>query len=318
MSELPIRIELPEHFLDEEVRWEYTISAKMKKVWAVELDLLAELLRVCEKYDIRIFADAGTILGAVRHQGYIPWDDDIDLMLMRDQYDRLCEVAAKEFQDPYFFQTEYTDPGSLRGHAQLRNSHTTGILKAEEKRHYGFNQGIFVDIFPLDTVPDEEDKLDELREQTAYYLKKARQNARKTTRYYPANSVLKRPVKKLAYLLLSGWLGNLTGFNGWYGKYEAACTKYNTSPADKVTKLSLPDENKERLVWQREWFDYPVYLPFEFLTVPVPAGYMEFLNVYFGDWKTPARVSSVHGGVIFDTSRSYSQYFEDMMGTIAR
>lgn len=314
MSKLPIKVALPEHFLEEEVRWNYIIPEDMKKVWAVELDLLAELLRVCKKHDIQIFGDAGTILGAVRHKGFIPWDDDIDLMLLRDQYDKLCEVAAKEFQEPYFFQTEYTDPGSLRGHAQLRNSCTTGILKQEATRHYSFNQGIFIDIFPLDTAPDEVTELEALQKRTAYCLKKARQNARKTTRYYPANSVLKRPVKKLAHLLLSGRLGSLTGFNGWYDKYEVECRKYHAKPSERVVKLSLPDESRKRLVWRREWFDQAVHLPFEFLTIPVPAGYMEFLDAYFGNWKTPVQDPTVHGGVIFDPSRSYKKYFEDMEG----
>ena len=85
-----LNIKLPENFLDEEIRDDYVVSSQMKQVWAVELDLLNKILEVCKKYNIKIIASGGTLLGAVRHKGFIPWDDDIDLMMMRDQYDKLC------------------------------------------------------------------------------------------------------------------------------------------------------------------------------------------------------------------------------------
>ena len=158
VDELPIKMNLPDEFFCEEIRWGYTITQEMKEVWAVELDLLSELLRVCGKYNIQISATSGTTLGAIRHQGFIPWDNDIDMGMLREDYEKLCEVAPFEFKEPYFFQTEYTDHGSLRGHAQLRNSKTTAILMTEKKRHLKFNQGIFIDIFPFDRVVDDETK----------------------------------------------------------------------------------------------------------------------------------------------------------------
>ena len=103
MIELDIR--LPEQFLNEEIRYGYTITRQMKEVWAVELDLLNKLLEVCKKHNISVFASGGTMLGAVRHKGFIPWDDDIDMMMFREDYEKLCLVAPLEFRYPYFFQT---------------------------------------------------------------------------------------------------------------------------------------------------------------------------------------------------------------------
>ena len=156
-----LNINLPEGFLNEEVRCGYTVTRQRKEIWAVELDLLAEFDRVCRKYDLKYCADGGTLLGAVRHQGYIPWDDDLDVAMLRRDFEKLNEIAPKEFKKPYFWQTEETDPGSARGHAQLRNSDTTSIIALEYKhqRHNNFNQGIFIDIFPFDTVIDDEKKL---------------------------------------------------------------------------------------------------------------------------------------------------------------
>lgn len=109
-----LNIELPKGFLEEEVRCGYTVTRKMKEVWAVELDLLKEFKRVCNKYDLKYCADGGTLLGAIRHQGFIPWDDDLDIAMLRKDFEKLNEVAPAEFKKPYFWQTEETDKGSAR------------------------------------------------------------------------------------------------------------------------------------------------------------------------------------------------------------
>ena len=72
---------LPETFFEPESRCEFYVDETRKKIWAIELDLYLELMRVCKKYDLTIWADGGTLLGAVRHNGFIPWDDDMDLIL---------------------------------------------------------------------------------------------------------------------------------------------------------------------------------------------------------------------------------------------
>lgn len=158
-----LKIQLPDGFFNEEVRCEYTVTRQRKEVWAVELDLLREFSRVCNKYNLKYCADGGTLLGAIRHHGFIPWDDDLDIAMLRSDFEKLNEVAPIEFKKPYFWQTEETDKGSARGHAQLRNSATTSIIKTEyeRQRNNNFNQGIFIDIFPFDTVIDDQKKLAE-------------------------------------------------------------------------------------------------------------------------------------------------------------
>ena len=154
---LPIKIDLPEDFLNEEIRCGYTVTKQKKELWAIELDLLVQVQKICKKHDIQYFAYAGTMLGAVRHNGFIPWDDDIDIMMTRANYKKFCDIAEKELEYTYFLQTEKTDTTTIMGLAKIRNSKTTGILKSHENRNFKFNQGIFLDIFPLDNIPDEEE-----------------------------------------------------------------------------------------------------------------------------------------------------------------
>ena len=145
---LPIKINLPEGFLDKEVRYGYEVSGKLKKIWAIELDLLHEFVRVCEKHDIKYTIFAGTMLGAVRHGGFIPWDDDLDIAMKREEYDKLCSVAKNEFVYPYFFQTALTDSRYFCSYARLRNSETTGVVQWQKSCKY--NNGIYIDIFVLE------------------------------------------------------------------------------------------------------------------------------------------------------------------------
>ena len=304
-----LKLQFPENFFQEEIRNDYLVSQEMKRIWAVELDLLAEFMRVCKKHNITFYGDAGTILGAARHGGMIPWDDDIDVMLLRDQYYKLCEIAPKEFRHPYFFQTEYTDPGSLRGHAQLRNSETTAILKGELKYKYQFNQGIFLDIFPIDNLPDNEKDLKLLTQNAINmrnaFLKKGNWSSRFASAANPMKSIL----KKIIFKITSGPLRLFFDSHQAYIDYEKEISKYNTINTKRVGKLVLLPF-KPRRIWQRSWFESVTYLPFEFLEIPVPSGHIELLDQFYGDWHEFVVGTATHGGTFFDVEKPYTEYIK--------
>ena len=122
--------------------------ALMKKVHGVQMDLLWEFKRVCEKYHLQYYMIYGTLLGAVRHGGVIPWDDDIDVGLPREDYEKLLEVAEKEFSGIYFLQTPWNDECFHGGYLKLHNTQTTAIV--EKNWWVNCCEGISIDIFPLD------------------------------------------------------------------------------------------------------------------------------------------------------------------------
>ena len=304
-----LNIRLPENFLNEEIRDDYVVSTQMKEVWAVELDLLNKVLEVCKKNNIEIMASGGTLLGAVRHRGFIPWDDDIDLMMMRDQYDKLCAVAEKEFTYPYFFQTEYTDPGSLRGHAQLRNSQTTGILKGEMGT-CKFNQGIFIDIFPLDHVVDDDFLFEKQKKKALFYNECARKIASVTVNYnLSQNSGVKKYIKKIINKTFGKVLekGNFERY--FYKKFENAWKKYNNQDTVMCSTLSFAEACKAHFK-KCEYFMEMDELPFEFMSIPVCYRYEELLTQRYGKWKRIEKGASCHGEVFFDTNESYEKYIE--------
>ena len=98
-----------ENSLKEETICGFKVSSEMKRFWAAEQKVLAEIIRICEKYDITYYADYGTLLGAIRHNGFIPWDDDIDICLKRNDYMKLLQILPKELPKNYNINNCYTN-----------------------------------------------------------------------------------------------------------------------------------------------------------------------------------------------------------------
>ena len=301
-----LNIELPDGFLDEEVRFGYKISRKMKEVWAVELDILNQFQHVCEKYGLTYSVSGGTMLGAVRHKGFIPWDDDIDIDMPRKDYKILCSVAKREFQEPYFFQTEHTDRGSMYGHAQIRRSDTTAILKSN-KGLKTFNQGIFIDIFPLDSIPDTDEKAIPFTKQI-YVLKRLAGQINSLSNI--------KEVKQKKRKILAGFLFPICCIlytlridSFLYLMMEHEAQKYNEKHTGRVAAITfLPKEKKIR--FDSCYLTETIEVPFEFTTVKISRIYDEILKQMYGDYMNPVQGGSIHGGVFFDTDVSYKEYLK--------
>lgn len=120
----------------------------LEKLKIIELNLFREFIRICNKYQLKWFALGGTCLGAVRHQGFIPWDDDIDVGMPRDQYEKFLQVAPSEIPSSYFVQSYISDREFPANFAKLRDSNTTFIEASLSS--FNINHGVYIDIFPLD------------------------------------------------------------------------------------------------------------------------------------------------------------------------
>ncbi|MDR0784470.1 MAG: LicD family protein [Treponema sp.] len=124
---------------------------ELRKVQLIQLRILKELRRICVKHNIKYFLSDGTLIGAVRHHGFIPWDDDLDVGMLREEYERFCRVCKDELSVDYFLQNMDTDPGYAAPYAKLMLNGTEWIehihVKCEKRN------GINIDIFPYDCIP---------------------------------------------------------------------------------------------------------------------------------------------------------------------
>ena len=301
-----LKIELPDGFLEEEVRCDYTVTKDIKEVWAIEIDLLMQLDEVCKKHNLKYYITDGTMLGTVRHKGFIPWDDDIDVTMFRDDYEKLLKVAETEFKYPYFLQTEYSDPGCLRGHAQLRNSATTGILKTEEGK-FKFNQGLFLDVFVMDNVIDDKKLYEQQKKDAEKYRKRAVKYARWSTRYYKQNT-WKSKVKGILYPVVNAFLRKTKLEEKNFRKFEEVCKRYNNTETKYVTTLEFSFDIERWGKRLKSYFDKVEYMPFEFIKLPISVDYDEMLRNDYGDYMVFKKGASAHGDMIIDTDRSYTEY----------
>ena len=301
-----LKIELPDGFLEEEVRCDYTVTKDIKEVWAIEIDLLMQLDEVCKKHNLKYYITDGTMLGTVRHKGFIPWDDDIDVTMFRDDYEKLLKVAETEFKYPYFLQTEYSEPGCLRGHAQLRNSATTGILKTEEGK-FKFNQGLFLDVFVMDNVIDDKKLYEQQKKDAEKYRKRAVKYARWSTRYYKQNTWQSK-VKGILYPVVNTFLRKTKLEEKNFRKFEEVCKRYNNMETKYVTTLEFSFDIERWGKRLKSYFDKVEYMPFEFIKLPISVDYDEMLRNDYGDYMVFKKGASAHGDMIIDTDRSYTEY----------
>lgn len=283
---------LPEDFCKPETIYDFYVDEQRKKVWALELDLLLEFDRVCKKYNLKYYLIGGSLLGAVRHHGFIPWDDDIDIAMPREDYTVLFNLN-NEFKHPYFLQTCYTDEGYFFAHARLRNSNTSAIQRPFCYCHY--NMGIFLDILPLDKFEYSDEgrmvfrNLEELIVQNSTYMKLENQYPNEKDEKRIKNYVFRNPFEVFEEIQELGQ--SFKNRNSTF--YCLSCAVVY---------------GFERSLFNIEDFHDVIYVKFEGFDFPIPSGYDRILKRAFNNYmEFPKEISrgSWHGAIWFDTEKSY-------------
>lgn len=247
----------------------YLSDEELRRVQLTQLELLKEVRRICDLYDIKYTIIAGTLLGAVRHGGYIPWDDDADIAMMRSEYERFREVCEEAIDhENYYFQDHRNTKGYRWGYAKFRKKGTLFLREGQEDMPY--EQGIFIDIFPLDYLSDN------------YFIRMV-QNfrcfcIRKVLWARVGKNVDKSAVKRVVY----GLLDKIPEENikQVLNNYVAKCNK---KKSDWVRILMFPTPNKQ-YGYLKKWYENLVKTNFEGEDFFGIADYDEYLQFKFGDY----------------------------------
>lgn len=293
--------------LNEEVIDGHLVTAETKKLWAVEMDLAKKLLEVCKKHNLKIWATGGTLIGAVRHKGFVPWDDDIDFCMMRDDYDRLMEIGPTEFKEPYFFQSFYTDPHSWEGIVKIRRS-DTAMIEQGYYYHKDFNRGVFIDVLVMDGIPQNMEEFAPKYKKIMTYGLMLENYRMRNPKVYPIGFKVRHALI-VAYVLLRNpyrlrkRIEKLLSSNSIDDNEYCGLVEFYSLERYDISKF------KRR---NKHYYDETVWLPFHDMQIPAPKGYHELLTDLFGDYMKPVKGAQSHSIVAVDCDRSYKEVLAEL------
>lgn len=256
---------------------QYTIEEKQAKIKQICVGLIKAFATVCAKYNLKWWVDGGTLLGTVREGKIIDWDDDVDIVMLRNDYTKLVKLCEKNpyvFGANYFFQTAMTDT-YLETFAKLRDNATTALTPREYSMSH--NRGMFIDIFPLDNAP----LYLQVREDVGGFV-------RTVAKHTGQDRVLYE--RERAWKMLNRVLRQVDKINE-HSEYlmNAAFLRYTN----------------DCVLLEKSWYEKTVMMLLESISVPVPHQMEQVLSMWYGNWQTPTQ-NTFHGYV--DPFTSYKEY----------
>ena len=313
----------------DEMRNGFLVTSQRKKLWNVQIGLINEFARVCKKHDLRWFAIGGTLLGAARHKGFIPWDDDVDVAMLRPEYEKLRHIIATEVKPPFSvefwhdFRLETDEPSALADeslplisadqikkfpvHApffpiiKIRDNRTL-FLEFPERRNV--NQGIWLDIFPLDPLPPFADEKHAAIFQTARILFIAATHPEMIRASMEKNQPLGVSYDDLRKFIALPYNRRGTYLEDFLAK--------NFFTSERIGDLRDWCIVRGQKFYNRKDFDGVTYLPFEKIEVPAPKNYDGVLSTFYGDWH---KLIMTHTHVAtYSADISYADYYKATAG----
>ena len=282
----------------------YNVTDKLYKIWEIELNMAKQLLDICEKNEIQIIGFAGTLLGAVRHKGFIPWDDDMDFAMTRENFEKL-KAVSNQFASPLFLQTSLSDRRYFLDYVRLRNSETTGIITWNKLSEY--NNGIFIDIFVLDGIT-----------KSKYKLKKQlfqRSVMRNIIRAYDMSHVLDCDVGfKKAVFYMAHIISKAHPYEEWVSKYDKLLQRYSNNE-NEIGLMTHDKDFISKYHCKQQFLKDIIYVPFESILIPIPKDYDRLLKNFYGNYKEfpplEQRGAWHENMIIFDPDVPYKEYIKE-------
>lgn len=253
----------------------------LRKLQITELKGLDEVKRICELHNLKYFLIAGTLIGAIRHKGFIPWDDDIDIGMMRSDFDKFIEYCKTDLDKEHFFlQTPSTEKGSADFELARIRLNDTKFVETHRK-NLNIHHGIFVEVFPYDDLPD--NKLKCLFYSDSFRLLKKAVGLRMGYRY-KAKNLFNR-----AIMYILSFFTRFCPLNKMINKMNNYHLKYQNPDSEYVFLIAGGTSYKEERHLRKTVTELSE-AEFEGKMYPIPKDYDTFLKEQYGDYMTPPPV----------------------------
>jgi lipopolysaccharide cholinephosphotransferase len=297
-----VSFNINEEFYQDEERDGFKVSSLMKRCWAMQLQVLEDFDKVCAKHNLKWFAFCGTLLGAVRHKGFIPWDDDMDICMLRGDYNMFLHYAQKEMPGYFIESSDIIHGDGYRndwmGISRINNVHLANFDPDFLKTHHGFPYTVGLDLYPLDYVPSSDKEYETSIEIFQYIL----------------NVAFK--YKSLNWKGYKGPKGHYEGIDldeAYQSLYDATGFKIDKQgdvlkqlnnlavnissytkgkDSEKVACMSHMALGHRNMIFPKDAFKRSVELPFESGVIYAPAEYGQVLTSNYGPgYMTPVNHS---------------------------
>ena len=242
-------------------------SGKLNTLRIIEKDMLREIDRICRAHDIKYFICYGTMLGAVRHGGFIPWDDDVDVAMLRSEFEKFRQIAPKELNDRFSYESHTNKNGYHYFFDRITAKDTYFASKYSDD--YEMHKGISVDIFVVDNVPAEP--------KAAYRFWKGLMRRRMLMNVRWKDTARRDKAYLLSKLLLP--ILRLKSMDGYSRSYEKAVRKYERRETGWVMPAS--SDHKYRGTFPIEVFSEVIPYRFDDVDTFIPVGYKDFLKAWY-------------------------------------
>lgn len=300
-------MEFPDSYFEDEVREGFYISSLMKRAWAAQMEVLEAVQTICDAHNIRYYAEWGTLLGAVRHGGRIPWDDDIDICMLREDFDRFRSLADEELADGCWFMDYRWNDDFDHPIGRIINSRVLVLEGSRLEKYHGFPYVAGIDIYCLDDLPmdpGQEDNyfelvrylytlIDEIRLNKEGSLQTSQQELEahicRAEELCQVTFDRSKPVKQQLYAVLE----------------KKVAPKYAGIGSREIANLSMWRRNRNCRLPKKCYVDC-IWMPFENTEIPVPVAYGELLAKKYGaGWMNPVRTGSDHDYPTYEAQQEF-------------
>lgn len=287
---------LPESFFRPETICDFYVDENRKKIWAIEIDLLIQFDKVCREIGVGYHVSFGGLLGIVRHGGFIPWDDDLDVCMFREDYDKLISSCQGRFQHPYFLQIPGKDDGYYFSFTRLCNSNTTCI--PETFRYQKYNKGVALDIFVLDNCLETE--AENNHEAIKSLILENSTNMRRSNPHPSERDIVRMNMYPAS---------DPDSVNE---RIDMLSQKYRNTDTRKCAIFQMAIYSYAKMVWDKQDLKDLMDVDFYGHKVMIPRNSDRVLEVTYGDYMQMPPVEkrgTWHSGVFWDLDKPYTEYY---------